>query len=34
MMPKQIAKNIVADLDLVNFNLIVLKKGIQLTTLF
>tara|TARA_Y100001936_G_scaffold248326_1_gene295941 strand:- start:1060 stop:1164 length:105 start_codon:yes stop_codon:yes gene_type:complete len=34
MMLKQIANTIVADLDLVNFNLTELKKGIQLTILF
>jgi len=34
MMLKQIANTIVADLDLVNFNLIEFKKGIQLTSLF
>ena len=33
-MLKQIANTIVADLLLVKFNLIELKKGIQLTSLF
>tara|TARA_Y100001960_G_scaffold239153_1_gene252237 strand:+ start:240 stop:344 length:105 start_codon:yes stop_codon:yes gene_type:complete len=34
MMLKQTANTIVADLDLVKFNLTELKKGIQLATLF